>query len=301
MKPISISFRQIDYVVAVAESGSTAAAARMVNVSQPSVSLAIARVEELLGQHLFIRAAGQGMELTAFGRRKLGELRGLRAQARATLCSPEVDGAFQAELDFGVFSTLGPCYAPQLLRRFKQEVPQALVRVHEGDLQSLCSWLETGHIDLALIYDFGLPRELEVTPIMDVRPYGLVAEDHRLARRDSVALADLLQDPLILINLPQSRGYFLSLIQMQDVTARITMETGSMEMLRSMVANGLGVGLLATELPYRTTYDGRKVVHLPIQGKAPAHRVALAREARLPQTWLSKKFEAFAQELTLPL
>ena len=71
MDPIPIGFRQIDYVIAVAETGSTAAAARLVNVSQPSVSLAVARLEETLGQPLFRRAAGQGMTPTAFGRRSM--------------------------------------------------------------------------------------------------------------------------------------------------------------------------------------------------------------------------------------
>ena len=59
MKPIAISLRQIDYVIATADTGSTAAAARLLSVSQPSVSLAIAKVEAHLGRTLFRARRGR--------------------------------------------------------------------------------------------------------------------------------------------------------------------------------------------------------------------------------------------------
>lgn len=295
MKPISITLRQVDYVIAVAESGSTAAAARRLNVAQPSVSAAVSRVEEVLGQQIFVRAPGLGMELTSFGKRKVGELRRLRAEAQAALSPPDTGGT-GAEFDLGVLATLAPTYVPRLLLALRTRFPEVVVRVHEGDLQSLRAWLETGRIEQALIYDFGLPSDLEVTPLRDVRPYGLVAPDHRLAGRRQVSLVELLGDPLILIGLPQSREYFLSLIAGQGVTPRIAFETRSLELLRSMVASGFGVGLLATELPYRQTYDGGEVVHLALAGDVLRHRIALARSARLGITWIGAEFQRLAKD-----
>jgi DNA-binding transcriptional LysR family regulator len=292
MKPIPFTFRHIDYFAAVAETGSTAAASRALNVSQPSISLGVARLEEIFGQPLFIRSAVEGMILTPFGRRKLTDLRRVRSHARAALSAGAGQEGTPAELDLGVFSTLGPRYAPALLRRFREAVPNARIHLHEGDLQTLFAWIETGRIDLALVYDFNIPGEVAVEPMRDVKPYALVAADHRMAGRGSVSLAELLEDPLILINLPHSRSYFLSLIQMQGVTANVAMETGSIEMVRTMVANGFGVGLLATELPYRTTYDGGEVAHIAIAGPTPPHRIALACSSRLPPTWVA---EAFAE------
>eukprot|EP00873_Tetraselmis_striata_P022919 jgi/Tetstr1/443183/TSEL_031223.t1 len=297
MEPIPFGFRQIDYVIAVAETGSTSAAARLVNVSQPSVSLAVTRLEETLGQPLFRRAAGQGMTPTAFGRRKLVEFRSLRAQMRALLATDDGSGALPPVLELGVFSTLGPRYVPALIRAFRTKLPGARLRLHEADLETLHAWLESGRIDLALVYDFGAVADVEMVPLIDVPPYALVAGDHPLATRQSVDLATLLRDPLILVNLPQSRDYFLSVIQSRGLTAEIALETGSTEMLRSMVASGLGVGLLATRLPYRTTYDGGEVAHLTLEDPVPAHRVALARPARLPGTWVARAFEEVAGEV----
>ena len=167
MKPIPITLRQIDYVIATAEGGSTAAAARLLNVSQPSVSLAIAKVEGHLGRPLFARTSGQGVVPTAFGHQKLGEFRTLRQQAGQVL---DAQGPQQAVLNLGVFSTLGPRYAPALVRGFQDAHPDTRINLHEGDLKTLAAWLEAGQIDVALTYDFGLPSTMQITPLADVRP-----------------------------------------------------------------------------------------------------------------------------------
>ncbi len=274
MHAIPISLRQIDYVIAAAETGSTAAAARALNVSQPSVSLAIAKVEDHFGRPLFVRSAGQGIAPTAFGLRKLGALRSLRAQAQSALSN---EGSGAEVLNLGVFSTLGPRYAPALVNGFQKTMPDAQIKLHEGDLDRLTRWLLNGRIDLALIYDFGLPSSLEITPLVDVRPYGLVARAHPLSGRGTVTMAELLTDPLILMSLPHSRDYFLTLAQMNGIRPRIAHETGSVEMLRAMVANHMGVGLMATDIAQDTACDGQPVTRLELTDPLVPHRIALAR------------------------
>ena len=291
MKPIPITLRQIEYVIATADSGSTAAAARYLNISQPSVSLALGKVEEHFGRPLFARVAGQGVVLTPFGRRKLGELRALRSDADDVLRADAVEHSI---LHLGVFSTLGPRYAPSLVRGFQADTPRTQVFLHEANLEILSEWLESGQIDVALIYDLGLPSGLEITPLANVRPYGLVSGDHPLAGRSSVSMAELLQDPLVLMNLPHSRGYFLTLAQMHGINPKIAHETSSVEMLRSMVANGLGVGLLATDIPHGTAYDQRPVVRMPLQGDLAPHRIALARSKQLRSSLVVDQFCDYA-------
>lgn len=287
MKPIPVSIRQIDYVIATAEGGSTAAAARFLCVSQPSVSLAIAKVEGFFGRPLFARISGQGVVPTSFGRQKLGEFRALRAQAQQVLSADTMEPAV---LNLGVFSTLGPRYAPSLVREFTAKHPNTHIRLHEADLEILSEWLETGQIDVALTYEFGLPSSLQLIPLADVRPYGLLPAGHLLENRKSISIVELLRDPLILMNLPHSRGYFLTLAQMHGISPTIAHETSSIEMLRSMVANGLGVGLLATDIPSDITYDKQRVVRIPLKGNLAPHRIALARSDKLRSNALLNSF-----------
>lgn len=296
MESIPVSLRQIAYLLAVAEEGSTAAAARRMNVSQPSVSLAVTKFEAGLGQPVFVRLPGQGMVPTAAGARKLGEMRALLRHARAVL-APAGDDAEGGELVLGVLSTLGPRYAPQLVSRFRAAHPGARVRLQEGHLEDLSAGLHSGRIELALVYDFALPSGLAILPLADVRPYGLVWPGHRLEGAGVVPLADLLADPLVLMALPQSRDYFLSLIQSQGAQAQVALETGSLEMLRSAVANRMGVGLLATDLPYDLTYDGGRIVRVALAGDLPPHRVALARNPAIPASPVALAFETLARRV----
>ena len=287
METIPVTLRQITYLLAVADRGTTAGAARALNVSQPSVSHAIALIEAHFGQQLFLRLPGQGMQPTPFGRQKLSALEGLVAQARAALAPA---GGAAGELTLGVYSTLGPRHAPRLIRGFTDLHPDARIALVEGDLADLATGLRRGRIDLALVYDAGLSADLTLTPLQQVPPHALVPPDHRLATAGAVSLNDLAADPLVLINLPHSRGYFLSLFQLSGVTPRIAAETGSIEMLRAMVANGLGVGVLATDLPHDMTYDGGRVVRLALKGRLPPSRIALARATALPPTATSVAF-----------
>ena len=290
--PIPVNFRQIEFLLAVADTGSTAAASRAMNVSQPSVSLAITRCEDVFGQKLFVRITGRGMALTPFGQRKIAQLRELEKQARSVLLGGDNAPVF---LELGVFSTLGPRYGPQLVRKFKEAYPNTEIRIREGDLQTLFDWLSEGRIDLALIYDFGVPSGFAITPLKVVEPYALVPQGHRLAKQTVVNPKELAQDPVILMDLPHSRGYFLSLLQNDERPIRISYETRSIEMLRSMVANGFGVGLLATDIPNDMSYDGTPIIKIPIAGHFPPHQIAFAQRSVPLKRQVVQDFTAFAK------
>ena len=294
---IPLNFRQVEILLAVADTGSTAAASRVLNTSQPSVSLAIARCEEVFGQKLFLRIPGRGMELTPFGQHKLAQLRELETQARRVLSGGDNTPEF---LKLGVFSTLGARYAPQLVRRFLATRPDAEVRILEGDLQTLFDWLSECRIDLALLYDFGIPSDFVIIPLIAAEPYALLPQGHRLAGQSSLRAEDLAQEPVILVNLPHSRGYFLSLLQNASVPVRVAHETGSIEMLRSMVANGFGVGLLATDLPDGPCYDGSPIVRVPLAGHPPRHQIALAHRGAALKRPITQAFTAFAKTYFSP-
>ena len=83
---------------------------------------------------------------------------------------------------------------------------------------------------------------------------------------------------------------------MAGVTPRIAVETASIEMLRAMVANGFGVGLLATDLPHDLAYDGGRVVRLSLSDNLPPSRIAIARAAALPPTATAAAFLQFCVE-----
>ena len=97
----------------------------------------------------------------------------------------------------------------------------------------------------------------------------------------------------MLINLPHSREYFLSLFRDAGVTPRIAHESASLEMVRSLVANGLGVSLLTTRPLRDQAYDGKRIACRRLRGQLAHQSVVLAYP--LPGSFASPLSAPFAE------
>ena len=271
---IHFSLRQLEYLVAAAHHGGAARAAQALHVSQPSISKAISELEALWGERLFVRLHARGLEVTAAGAARVRQARAVLRQAQALLAPRAV--ALQGLLRVGCLSTLGPRYLPDILSRLRVAHPEIEVQLVEGDTESLTRQLERGALDVALLYDLGLARSVRLVPVADLQPYALLPWGHALTRQTRLKLVDLAREPLILIGLPHSRDYFLSLFRAEGVTPHIAFESPSMEMVRTLVANGLGVSLLTTRPARDISYDGKRLACRELQGNLQPQAVVLA-------------------------
>ncbi|WP_077001241.1 LysR substrate-binding domain-containing protein [Variovorax sp. KK3] len=272
---IHLNLRQLEYFVAAARHGGAARAAESMNVSQPSISKAIADLESLWGEPLFVRLHARGLALTAAGAARHREAHALLTQAQALESprSPELAGLLRV----GCLSTLAPRWLPSILAQLRASHPAVEVQLHEGDTETLTRMLERGALDVALLYDLGLARPgVTIEPVAGLVPYALLPWGHRLAAHGSLALATLAREPLVLINLPHSREYFLSLFRQAGVAPVVAYETTSLEMVRSLVANGLGVSLLTTRPVHDRSQDGKRIACRRLRGPLAAQAVALA-------------------------
>ncbi|MDB5730765.1 MAG: LysR substrate-binding protein [Variovorax sp.] len=271
---IHLNLRQLEYFVAAARHGGGARAAVALGVSQPSISKAITDLEALWGEPLFVRLHARGLELTAAGVLRHREAHALLEQARA-LAAPR-SGELTGLLRVGCLSTLAPRYLPDVLARMRTAHPGIEVQLFEGDTEVITRMLERGALDVALLYDLGLARGVRLEPVIQLRPYALLPWGHRLAGASSLRIADLASEPLVLINLPHSREYFLSLFRDAGVTPRIAHESASLEMVRALVANGLGVSLLTTRPVRDLSYDGKRIACRRLRGQLAVQSVVMA-------------------------
>ncbi len=296
---VKVTLRQLSYFAAAARHGSTLSAARSLHVSQPSVSHAIAELEDHWGEPLFHRRHAQGLELTAAGRRRFEQVQVLLDLAI------EVDQAKGAEmtgrLTIAGMTTLGPMHLPAIMRCFSQRYPRVDLRLVEGDTEALLTGVERGTLDLALLYDMGLGRGVDLHDVGQQAPYVLLPGEHGLASHDAVSLQALADEPWILVNLPHSRQYFLSLLAMAAVRPRVVQESASLEMVRSLVANGHGVSLLTTRPQQDWSYDGKPLVCKPLQDNFPPQSIVLAAARGRPLSALGQAFVQITREhLHLP-
>ena len=279
MTPVpDYSLRQLSYLVAVSDAGSMTAAAERCYVTQAAISAAIRDLERILGVALVARRPGRGVSLTEAGaglvagsRRLLqlaGELHDNVRVPRDSLCG---------RVALGCFPTLTPLYVPLLFQVLEQEHPDAHLEVIEGSQDELNSAAVSGACDVVLTYDTGLADELQPWVVDVGEPYLLLPADHRLGSRDSLELRDLADEPLILFGLSPGPGNAEALLREAGVKPRVVHRSTNIEMVRSMVARGLGWTILVQQWPTNVSMEGLRLLQRPLAPTAPTYRVVVAR------------------------
>ncbi len=298
---MNLSLRALRYVVATAECGNVTEAARRLNVSQPSVSAAIAASEAEIGTHLFVRHHARGMTLTVAGQRYVNEARHLLAHARDFAQSAKALGeSLRGEIALGCFLTLAPRFMPGLLAAFAQAQPGITVRLEEGDQQEIIEGVLNGRIELAVSYGYAVPEEVVGERLADLPPLLVVSADHRLAQRASVSLAEVADEPFLLYDLPHSRDYFFSLFTACGIEPRIAFRSRSYELIRGLVGQKRGYTIHNAAPRTTMAYDGSQVAVIPLTEALPPTRVmrlSLRRQALRPAVEVFASFltQAFAE------
>ncbi|MBP0580666.1 flavin reductase [Labrys sp. LIt4] len=180
-----------------------------------------------------------------------------------------------ARLVIGCFHTFGPYLMPSLIR----EMGGIGVKLIEGDHRRLRESLLAGESELALLYDFDLGEEFEKLSLGELTPYVLLAADHPLCHQSEVAPEDLAAEPMILLDAPPSRDYFTGILEDAGIKPLIAYRSISFEMVRGMVAHGLGYSILATKPASDMSYDGLNLATRPLTGRHRENRIVLAHRA----------------------
>ncbi|MGC7101263.1 LysR substrate-binding domain-containing protein [Amycolatopsis lurida] len=257
---VEISFRQLRYLMAVARHGSVTAAARELYVSQSAVSTALSDLEAELEIKLFVRSQ-RGMRLTPSGQRavasagqvlaSLDELKEAASRERT-----EITGT----LAVGCFATIAPILLPRVIAEFARRYPRVQLSFVEAAHDVLVDDLVNARIDLALLYHYELDSVraapgITTETLRSDPPYVLTPVGGPLADEPRVTLKQLASQPLILFDLPPGGEYFLSLFASVGLTPQVKFRTESYEMVRALVARGLGSALLTQRTALERSYE----------------------------------------------
>ena len=251
----------------------------------------------MFGLQLFIRHHAQGLSLTPAGRQFLVEARGLLSHASDLRQSAiGLGDKLAGEIDIGCFITFAPLLIPGLLRGFAQRYPETRIRLHEDHTQALLDGLRAGRFDLALTYDLNLGPDLRFDALAEVPLHVILPVGHRLARRPAVSLAELIEEPLVLLALPHSRDYFLSVFYSLRLQPRIGHETPSFEMVRGLVANGHGYSVMHSRPASDMSLDGMQLVYRPITERPRPTKLGIARLHQARPRRMASAFAEFCGE-----
>ena len=276
-----MTLTELKYIVAVARERHFGRAAEACFVSQPTLSVAIRKLEEELGVQLFERGGSEigitpvGARIVEQAQHVLGQTNAIReiaAQGKDPLAGP---------LRVGVIYTIGPYLLPRLVPRMIADAPQMPLLLQENFTVKLLELLRQGDIDLAILADPFPDHGLATLGVYDEPFVVAVPARHRWARRRAIRSLELKEQTMLLLGTGHCfRDQVLEvcpeLSRHSQSSAGIqkTFEGSSLETIRHMVASGVGV----TVLPRTACAQPREdelLRYIPFVAPPPHRRVSL--------------------------
>jgi len=272
-----MTLTELRYVVALAQERHFGRAAQKCFVTQPTLSLALAKLEDELGLKLFERnknevlLTARGREIVEQSRKVLDEVGKIQQIARGG--KDQLSGAFR----LGVIPTIGPYLLPDLVPILRKRAPQMPLAIEENLTGNLAPMLRDGELDAVIV---ALPFSIPGVKTQGVyeEPFSVVVpEGHRWEHRKGVKPSELSDENLLVLNNGHCfRDQVLEACPGQSNTALPEGRAGSsLETIRNMVASGLGISVLpSTALTPR--YASRLLKVVPFSTPVPSRKVAVA-------------------------
>jgi LysR family hydrogen peroxide-inducible transcriptional activator len=273
-----MTLNELRYMVALSKTGHFGRAAEQCHVSQPTLSVAIKKLEDELGVILFERSRTRVWP-TPIGQRIINRaVCALDETAAISDIAQQAKEPCSEPLKLGAIYTIGPYLFPHLVPQLKQRMPELQLYIEENFTAVLRQKLRSGELDAIIIsLPFSEPdvatQELYDEPLVAVLPI-----HHPLAGAANISPAQLQQENLLLM----AAGHCFR-DQVSELIPQVTSTTvgSSLETLKYMVASGLGV----TILPWSASNSGNAsgLQSLPLQAPSASRSVALAWRLSFPR------------------
>lgn len=271
-----ISIRELQYLIALDEEQHFGRAAERCFVSQPTLSGQLKKLEESLGVQLVertnkrVRMSEAGREIAERARRIFSELSELEAAAQS------FQDPLAGELNVGLIPTIAPYLLPHIIPALHREFPRLRFMLHEHQTAVLLDKLRDGELELLIL---ALPvetSEFEEFNLYEESFELAVPANDPLAKRNRASLSDLNQREVLLLEEGHClRGQALDVCLEAGASEYSTFRATSLETLRHMVAEGIGITLIPKlAVPAAATADGG-VHYLPFNHPGPSRRVGL--------------------------
>jgi DNA-binding transcriptional LysR family regulator len=252
-----MDLRQLEIVKAIAETGSFTAAGARLHVSQSAISRQILLLEDEFHERLFVRL-GRRVQITAAGEALLQLAHRVFNDIRDTSASiTDRQKVLTGTINMVGGMTVCLYVFPPLIKEFRKHHPQVDIKVATGGTQRLMRRVRNGQADLALLT---LPVDdpaLTSVPVLREELMLVMPAGHPLAGKDSVGVEALVGQPFIIFEQGSNpRRTLDEFFVREQIKPRIVTESENVEIIKSMVASGLGVAIVPFQSVERETRGG---------------------------------------------
>jgi DNA-binding transcriptional LysR family regulator len=242
---MGMDVRQLEMFRAVAEDGGFTRAAQRLRVSQSAVSRQVKLLEDELGGRLLHRS-GKGVSLTAQGELLLKAANRIHRDIQEVAWQiSETQKLQRGLLSLGGGMTVCMYVLPRVLKKFRSLYKEVDLYVTSGTSETILRLMRNHQVDLGLLTLPVVAADLEVHPALKEEMVVVTAPRHPLTRERTVEARSLGRYPLILFERgSNTRKVLDEFFLEEEVPANIAMETENVEIIKAMVASGLGVSLI---------------------------------------------------------
>ncbi|HWS76175.1 MAG TPA: LysR substrate-binding domain-containing protein [Quisquiliibacterium sp.] len=284
-----MTLTELKYIVAVARERHFGRAAEACFVSQPTLSVAIRKLEDELGVQLFERGSTEvsvtptGQQIVEQAQRVLEQTNTIREIAR------QGKDPLSGPLRVGVIYTIGPYLLPGLVRRMIEDSPQMPLVLQENFTIKLLESLRQGELDVAILADPFPDQGLMTQAVYDEAFIVAVPRHHPWAKREHIGSQELKSETMLLLGTGHCfRDQVLEvcpeLSRFSQASGGIqkTFEGSSLETIRHMVASGIGVTVLPMMARPEPADDGL-LAYVPFEPPTPLRRISLVWRKSFPR------------------
>ena len=246
-----MTLTELKYIVAVARERHFGKAAEACHVSQPTLSVAIKKLEDELEVKLFERSATE-VTVTPLGGQIVQQAQSVLEQAASIReIAKRGKDPLSGPLNLGIIYTIGPYLLPDLVRQNIARTPQMPLMLQEHFTARLLEMLRAGEIDCAIMAEPFPDTNLALAPLYDEPFIAVVPANHPLAARESITSDELKSETMLLLGTGHCfRDHVLEVcpefarFSSNAEGIRKSFEGSSLETIKHMVASGMGVTLV---------------------------------------------------------
>jgi LysR family hydrogen peroxide-inducible transcriptional activator len=282
-KLLCLTLTELNYFVAVAREKLFGHAAEACFVAQPTLSVAIKKLEDELGVPIFERG-GSEISMTPLGSQIVAQAeRVLEQTAAIREIAKQNKDPLTGQLRLGVIYTVAPYLLPQLVRNMIERVPQMPLVLQENFTAKLVEMLRQGELDAAIMAQPFPQQGLLVQPLYDEPFVVAMPSSHPWSGRERISSADLKNETMLLLG--NGHCFRDQVLEVCPEMARFsttgdgiarTFEGSSLETIRHMVASGIGITVLPkASVPDMQAQDGL-LRYVPFEKPVPTRRVVIA-------------------------
>lgn len=274
---MSVSLKAMRYFNTAVASGSIAQAAEELNIAASAVSAAIDQVEGAFQLTLVTRQRSRGMKANANGRLIVQKFERLLEDYQAILTEgAELKESLGGVLRVGYYAPVAPAFLPGIFSSFIPPDSDAVLHLHECDNDAAQEGLLNGDFDVILFVSEGARASIEFDTLIKAPPYCLLPATNPLSRQNSVSMAQIAQERLVVLDRPVAASYYHRLFEEFGAEIKVAAYANSTEMVRSLVSEGLGCAVLNMRPLNTVSYAGEKLVGLPISDRLPDLTLSIA-------------------------